>query len=164
MHFVTFGSSGSDCEKERAVRTCVRGQGSCFQGKRYQRDLRFFTQPAMRAHVVLEGVELHEGCTLSTLRAACTALGIGKSGGTATVLQRIHNFMDRQRLLERHQVEDARVQLPREQAPVSEPTPEEMRRHALSHIPFMPWCEHCIKFQPVLTAMSKQDQMLGRVV
>ena len=43
MHFVTFGSSGSDCEKERAVRTCVRGQGSCFQGKRYQRDLRFFT-------------------------------------------------------------------------------------------------------------------------
>ena len=44
MHFVTFGSSGSDCEKERAVRTCVRGQGSCFQGKRYQRDLRFFTR------------------------------------------------------------------------------------------------------------------------
>ena len=104
-------------------------------------------QPAMRAHVVVEGVELHEGCTLSTLRAACTALGIGKSGGKATVLQRIHNFMDRQRLLERHQVEDARVQLPREQAPVSEPTPEEVRRHALSHIPFMPWCEHCIKFQ-----------------
>ena len=46
MHFVTFGSSGSDCEKERAVRTCVRGQGSCFQGKRYQRDLRFFTLDA----------------------------------------------------------------------------------------------------------------------
>ena len=43
MHFVTFGSSGSDCEKERVLRTCVRGQGSCFQGKRYQRDLRFFT-------------------------------------------------------------------------------------------------------------------------
>ena len=44
MHFVTFGLSGSDCEKERVVRTCVRGQGSCFQGKRYQRDLRFFTE------------------------------------------------------------------------------------------------------------------------
>ena len=73
------------------------------------------------------------------------ALGIGKSGGKATVLQRIHNFMDRQRPLERHQVEDARVELPREQAPVAEP--EEVRRHALSHVPFRPWREHCVKFQ-----------------
>ena len=57
MHFVTFGSSGSDCEKERVVRTCVRGQGSCFQGKRYQRDLRFFTVLDVAFKVRLHTVE-----------------------------------------------------------------------------------------------------------
>ena len=35
-------------------------------------------------HIVVDGVELHEGCNLKTIRAACEALGIGKSGGKST--------------------------------------------------------------------------------
>ena len=100
-------------------------------------------------HLVVDGVELHENCALSTLRAACAALGLGKSGGKAAVLQRLRNHFAKQRLLEVHEAQDdpmARSQLPREQAPVHSPSAEEVRRHNLSHIPYQPWCEHCLKY------------------
>ena len=101
-------------------------------------------------HLVVEGVELHLGCTLATLRAACSVLGIGRSGGKATVLERIGNYLARQRLLERHAVQDdpvARAQLPIEQTPVVAPSEEELRRHMLSHIPYQPYCPHCVAYQ-----------------
>ncbi|CAE7322877.1 GIP [Symbiodinium sp. KB8] len=103
-----------------------------------------------RGHIVVDGVELHEGCNLKTLRAACTALGIGRSGGKATVLSRIASHLDKLRLLEKHQVEHDSLALerePRQQAPVAAPTPEQIRLHQLNHIPYQPWCEHCIKYQ-----------------
>ena len=107
-------------------------------------------QQSKQGHIVVDGVELHEGCNLKTIRAACEALKIGKSGGKATLLARIADHLDKQRLLEHHQVEHdpvaSRLQ-PREQAPVAAPTPEQIRLHSLTHIPFQPWCEHCIKFQ-----------------
>ncbi|CAE7512794.1 GIP [Symbiodinium sp. CCMP2592] len=98
------------------------------------------SEPA-RGHIVVDGVELHEGCNLKTLRAACKALGIGQSGGKATVL-------------ERHQVQHDSIAFqsePRQQAPVATPTPEQIRLHCLNHIPYQPWCEHCIKFQDAHT-------------
>ena len=103
-----------------------------------------------RGHIVVDGVELHEGCNLKTLRAACTALGIGRSGGKATVLSRIASHLDKLRLLEKHQVEHDSIAVenePRQQAPVAAPTPEQIRLHQLNHIPYQPWCEHCIKYQ-----------------
>ncbi|CAE7827505.1 RE1 [Symbiodinium sp. CCMP2592] len=107
------------------------------------------SEPA-RGHIVVDGVELHEGCNLKTLRAACKALGIGQSGGKATVLSRIASHLDKLKLLERHQVQHDSIALqsePRQQAPVASPTPEQIRLHCLNHIPYQPWCEHCIKFQ-----------------
>ncbi|CAE7787367.1 RE1 [Symbiodinium sp. CCMP2592] len=107
------------------------------------------SEPA-RGHIVVDGVELHEGCNLKTLRAACKALGIGQSGGKATVLSRIASHLDKLKLLERHQVQHDSIALqsePRQQAPVAAPTPEQIRLHCLNHIPYQPWCEHCIKFQ-----------------
>ena len=103
-----------------------------------------------RGHIVVDGVELHEGCNLKTLRAACTALGIGRSGGKATVLSRIASHLDKLRLLEKHQVEHDSIAIdsePRQQALVAAPTPEQIRLHQLNHIPYQPWCEHCIKYQ-----------------
>ena len=103
-----------------------------------------------RGHIVVDGVELHEGCNLKTLRAACKALGIGQSGGKATVLSRIASHLDKLKLLEKHQVEHDSIAVqrePRQQAPVAAPTPEQVRLHCLNHIPYQPWCEHCIKFQ-----------------
>ena len=100
-------------------------------------------------HLVADGVELRENCALATLRAACAALGLGKSGGKATVLQRLRNHFAKQRLLEAHEAQGdpARSQLPREQAHVQSPSPEEVRRHNLSRIPYQVWCERCLKYQ-----------------
>ncbi|CAE7242873.1 RE1, partial [Symbiodinium sp. CCMP2592] len=111
------------------------------------------SEPA-RGHIVVDGVELHEGCNLKTLRAACKALGIGQSGGKATVLSRIASHLDKLKLLERHQVQHDSIALQselRQQAPVASPTPEQIRLHCLNHIPYQPWCEHCIKFQDAHT-------------
>ena len=33
---------------------------------------------------VIDGIELYEGCVLSTIRAAATKLGLGKSDGKQT--------------------------------------------------------------------------------
>ena len=71
--------------------------------------------------VVVDGVTLNLECTLSTLRAAATSLGLGKSGGKATVLKRISDHLKKQQLIQQHQ---ARADLdkpvtPREQAVVN---------------------------------------------
>ena len=67
-------------------------------------------------HLVVDGIELHERCTLSTIRAAATKLGLGKSGGKTTVLDRIRSHLAKQRLLETHELShgDA-LTLPKEQ-------------------------------------------------
>ena len=88
-------------------------------------------------------------CTLSTLRAAATSLGLGKSGGKATVLKRISDHLKKQQLIQQHQ---ARADLdkpvtPREQAVVNAPSLEEQRKHALTHLPYASWCPRCVSFR-----------------
>ncbi|CAE7566837.1 RE1 [Symbiodinium sp. CCMP2592] len=87
--------------------------------------------------VVVDGTELTLDCTLATLRAAAQSLGIGKSGGKATVLKRIKEFLARNDFLWANLPTD--VQLPREQAPVREPSQDEVRKHSLTHMPFQAW-------------------------
>ncbi|CAE7237703.1 GIP [Symbiodinium sp. CCMP2592] len=100
-----------------------------------------------QGHVVVNGVELHPGCTLKTLRSACEVLGIGKSGGKATVFARIEQHLKTQELLQQHAFQTDGVPLPLEQKFVEEPTAEQKRRHELSHVPFADWCPHCVKFR-----------------
>ena len=101
-----------------------------------------------QGHLVVDGIELHEHCALSTIRAAATKLGLGKSGGKTTVLERIRSHLAKQRLLETHELShgDAPA-LPREQAPVVGPSAEQKHRHSLCHIPFEPWCEFCAAYR-----------------
>ena len=101
-----------------------------------------------QGHLVVDGIELHEHCTLSTIRAAATKLGLGKSGGKTTVLERIRSHLAKQRLLETHELShgDAPA-LPREQTPVVGPSAEQKPRHSLCHIPFEPWCEFCTAYR-----------------
>ncbi|CAE7041880.1 unnamed protein product [Symbiodinium sp. CCMP2592] len=93
--------------------------------------------------VVVDGTELTLDCTLATLRAAAQSLGIGKSGGKATVLKRIKEFLARNDFLWANLPAD--VQLPREQAPVREPSQDEVRKHSLTHMPFQAWCAECVQ-------------------
>ncbi|CAE7264057.1 unnamed protein product [Symbiodinium sp. CCMP2592] len=100
-----------------------------------------------QGHVVVNGVELHPGCTLKTLRSACEVLGIGKSGGKQTVFARIEQHLKTQELLQQHAFQTDGVPLPLEQKFVEEPTAEQKRRHELSHVPYADWCPHCVKFR-----------------
>ena len=45
------------------------------------------------APIVVDGVRLSLDCSLAVLRAACRTLGIGRSGGKATVLKRIEDHL-----------------------------------------------------------------------
>ena len=85
-------------------------------------------------------------CTLATLRAAAQSLGLGKSGGKSTVLRRIREHLVRHNLLEQHR---ARAEVEgsvqgREQRFVKEPSPEEVRLHQLTHLPYKEWCSACV--------------------
>ena len=100
-----------------------------------------------QGHVVVNGIELHPGCTLKTLRAACEVLGIGKSGGKQTVFARIEQHLKTQELLQQHEFQTDGVPLPLEQKFVEEPTAEQRRRHELSHVPYADWCPHCVRFR-----------------
>ena len=94
--------------------------------------------PLQSGHVVVGGVELHMGCTLATLRAACGVLGIGKSGGKSTILQRIESHLKKQDLLLRHEFQtDARdfANLPREH-----PKGAHSRREKASCVESCPVC------------------------
>ena len=96
--------------------------------------------------VVVDGIALSVDCTLATLRAAAQSLGLGKSGGKSTVLRRIREHLVRHNLLEQHRAHaeaEGRMQ-GREQRFVKEPSPEEIRLHQLTHLPYREWCSACV--------------------
>ena len=80
------------------------------------------------APLVVDGVRLSLDCSLATLRLACRTLGIGRSGGKATVLKRIEDHLRKQSLLERHVIVQEALNKPveaNEQPAVAPPTEEE---------------------------------------
>ena len=58
------------------------------------------------AEVIVEGVTLSLECSLRTLRAACTALGLGRSGSKQKVFDRIKDHLKRQDVLQRFQIQE----------------------------------------------------------
>ena len=102
-------------------------------------------RPPGEEPIVIDGIELTLACSLAVLRAAAAKLGLGRSGGKATVLRRIREHFKRHDLLQQHC--DAKVpeHLPREQSIVPTPTPEEVRMHNLAHTPYRPWCTACVE-------------------
>ena len=70
-------------------------------------------------------------------------LELGNPGGRPRFLEGLRIFLARNDLLWENLPED--IQVPREQAPVREPSQDEQRRHALTHIPFQSWCSSCIQ-------------------
>ena len=88
------------------------------------------------------GVTLRPTDSLKTLREACVHAGIGKSGGKATVYQRLYNFVKRYDIQQRIGEQPA-APVPNAVKPVAEPTDEERRLHELTHLPFKNWCLFC---------------------
>ena len=96
-----------------------------------------------QGHLVVDGIELHEQCALRTLRAACTRLGLGKSGGNNEHI-RSHLSL-------------------KEQLPVVGPTAEQKRRHCLCHIPFEPWCEFCTAYRARADSICKPGPNVANI-
>ena len=115
--------------------------------------------------ITIDDVVLTATSTLSTLRAACQSLGVGKSGSRATVFSRLVNRLKSIKLAEaaraRNNLEAHAVAVPKQP---EEPTPEQRRSHEATHCPYASWCEHCIAFRGrddshSALAKSSEDRM-----
>ena len=102
------------------------------------------------------GVTVRPTDSLKTLRETCTLAGIGKSGGKATVYQRLYNFVKRYNIQQRL-AEHPSPPVPNEVEPVVEPSDEERRLHELTHLPFRPWCAFCQEHKSRSDARKASD-------
>eukprot|EP00434_Breviolum_minutum_P041002 symbB.v1.2.036458.t1/scaffold5151.1/size30365/2 len=98
--------------------------------------------------VLVDGVALDSSFPLSTIRDACTSLGLGRSGGKMKCLERLKKHLESQQLVAQHSAE---IQLRSEDDRVvhappvpTAPTDEERARHVLTHQPYASWCEVCV--------------------
>ena len=98
--------------------------------------------------VIVDGVALDSSFPLGTIRQACSALGLGRSGGKVKCLERIKKHLESQELAAQHHAE---VQLRNEgervavSPPVRTEPSDEVRAHRnLTHQPYAAWCEVCV--------------------
>ena len=111
---------------------------------------------------LVDGVPLDGSFPLSTIRQACTSLGLARSGGKATCLQRLKKHLDSQQLVAQHSAE---IQLRADDERVAsiaivpvEPSDEVRAQHNLTHQPFASWCEVCVSNR------GRQDSHMPRPV
>ena len=97
---------------------------------------------------MVDGVSLDSSFPLAVIRQACTSLGLARSGGKATCLQRLKKHLESQQLVAQHSAE---IQLRADEERVAaspvvpvEPSDEVRAQHALTHQPFASWCEICV--------------------
>ena len=98
--------------------------------------------------VIVDGVALDSSFPLGVIRQACSALGLGRSGGKVKCLERIKKHLESQELAAQHHAE---VQLRNEGERVAvsppvptEPSDEVSAHHNLTHQPYAAWCEVCV--------------------
>jgi len=96
--------------------------------------------------LIVDDVVLDDSCTLKVIRAAARKLGVGQSGGKATVLKRIAEALKLQEIAEHANSPSAPLE-PQGQTFVEHPTEAEKQRHMLTHVPFASWCSHCTKYR-----------------
>ncbi|CAE7303180.1 unnamed protein product [Symbiodinium sp. CCMP2592] len=106
--------------------------------------------------VVIEGVRVTSESSATVLRAACTSLGLSKAGNRRQLWRRLTNHINSQQLLIDKHVEanlaSSRARDPVTPAVASEPDAATKARHCLTHEPYEPWCEICIRHR------ARQDQ------
>lgn len=104
--------------------------------------------PPRDARIIVNGVEIFRNSSLATMRTACEFYSIAKSGGKQRVFQQLVDF---QRNLELQAItgaaREAERQLerkPNEQSRPEMPSEKEQRAHALTRLPYAPWCDLCV--------------------
>ena len=103
---------------------------------------------------VQDEIILYEGCTLTRdskitdLRAGCKWVGVSQAGAKARLFERIvkaHRTAMRRAALDvaMKQYEDETQNVEVAEIP-KQPTARERALHEVTHLPFRPWCQHCV--------------------
>ncbi|CAE7586204.1 GIP [Symbiodinium sp. CCMP2592] len=99
---------------------------------------------------VLEEIFYHEGVeytaqksSLKELQALCREYRVKTTGSKKQLLKRLATAVREERLSTQHKEQREHHQA-YHLAPPQEPTEEERAYHNLTHLPYQPWCPHCV--------------------
>ena len=100
--------------------------------------------------VEIEGVRVLPTSSSMVLKAACKCLGLSQSGSKAKLWRRIISHVDKERLQAAQDIATQvshEVQREAEGQAVAFPPEDygEVLKHCLTHLPYAPWCESCVK-------------------
>ena len=101
--------------------------------------------------VTVGGVTIDRHSSLRVMRAALVSLGLSKNGSKAQCWERLTRHIKEAELLREQQV-DHTLRAEMSRPPAAPPIPrvpceEDRARHALTHEPYAPWCETCVRFR-----------------
>ena len=97
--------------------------------------------------VEVEGRRLSFNSTAAELKLVCKTLGIGSSGSKTVLYKRIAKHVWRRKLEDELALQEAAslpVRAPKPEPVPHEPSPEEVAKHRLTHVPYQPWCPLCV--------------------
>ena len=103
--------------------------------------------------LTLDGVLIDQDSSLAVLKAAAAKLNLSTAGSRSRLYARVRSYVEKQKLaLELELAGDAQglsERPPRVQPAPREPTDAERLLHECTHLPFAPWCDHCIAMRAV---------------
>ena len=110
---------------------------------------RLVLEAGLPDHVVVNDIQLTSTSKLRELRAACHFFGISQSGSRLKCFQRIVSHLKERELKAASEaVAAAELQMarqPKMQSIVPVPSKQVQELHALTHVPYQPWCEACLQ-------------------
>ncbi|CAE7622817.1 GIP [Symbiodinium sp. CCMP2592] len=99
----------------------------------------------------LDGVLIAHDSSLAVLKTAAAKLNLSTAGSKSRLFSRVKGYLEKQRLaLELELAADAQSsgeRQPRVQPVAAAPTEAERFLHECTHVPFKPWCPHCISMR-----------------
>ncbi|CAE7728347.1 RE2 [Symbiodinium sp. CCMP2592] len=95
----------------------------------------------------VEGKRLTAESPAAELKLACRALGIGATGSKNVLYKRLVKHVWRRKMeddLALFEAAKLPERNPRSSPVPTEPSPEEVAKHRLTHVPYQPWCPLCV--------------------
>ena len=122
---------------------------------------RIVVEPTPDDKIVVAGVELTSSSTLAVLKQALKHYNLSTSGSKAKCFSRLVNHQKKLELEIIHSAAKAtEADLKREPHPQTLavlPDQQTQDRHALTHVPFEPWCESCVAFRVRMDPHKRDD-------
>ena len=104
-------------------------------------------------NVVTDDISLSVHSALGALKAACEKLGLSKSGSKQRCFDRLQAYLQKQKLSAEVEIAqratDASSRDPNMQPVPVMPSREAQLLHEVTHLPYAPWCSHCVMMKAV---------------